>query len=81
VALMVARARRDDDALDRLTTRQAEVLAGMAQGRTNGAIARQLSITEKAVVAHASHVYDQLGLVPSEDDHRRVLAVIRYLAR
>ncbi|RBY82889.1 DNA-binding response regulator [Geodermatophilus sp. TF02-6] len=81
VALMLARARRDDDALDRLTARQLEVLALMAEGRSNASIARRLSITEKAVVGHASHIYDELGLPPSEDDHRRVRAVLRYLSR
>lgn len=81
VALMLTRARRDDDALGGLTPRQSEVLALMAEGRTNAAISRRLTITEKAVVGHASHIYDELGLPPSEDDHRRVLAVLRYLVR
>lgn len=81
VALLMARGRRDHPAVDRLTPRRREVLALMAEGRTNAAIARRLSITEKAVVAHASLIYDQLGLQPSEDDHRRVLAVLRYLSR
>jgi DNA-binding NarL/FixJ family response regulator len=81
VTVMVARARRDGDAIDRLTPRQAEVLALVAEGRSNAAIARRLVITEKAVVQHVSHIYDQLGLGVSEDDHRRVLAVARYLAR
>jgi DNA-binding NarL/FixJ family response regulator len=81
VALMVSRARLDDDALERLTARQREVLALMAEGRSNASIARGLSITEKAVVQHASHIYDELGLPPSDDDHRRVLAVVRYLSR
>ena len=78
VAVMLARARREDDALGLLTDRQREVLA---EGRTNASIARQMSITEKAVVQHASHIYDALGLSPSDDDHRRVLAVLRYLSR
>jgi DNA-binding NarL/FixJ family response regulator len=81
VAVMVARARRDGDTIDRLTPRQGEVLALVAEGRSNAAIARRLVITEKSVVQHVSHIYDQLGLTPSEDDHRRVLAVARYLAR
>ena len=62
-----------------LTRRQREVLSLMAQGHTNAAIARRLSITEKAVVQHASHIYDALGLPPNGDDHRRVLAVIHFL--
>ncbi|MPY93922.1 MAG: response regulator [Acidimicrobiia bacterium] len=79
VSLMVARARGDHDALDRLTPRQQEVLALMAEGRTNASIARALSISERAVVQHTSHIYGELGLAVSDDDHRRVLAVIRYL--
>jgi DNA-binding NarL/FixJ family response regulator len=81
VALMVTRARRRDTALDGLTARQCEVLALMAQGRSNAAIARQLTITEKAVVAHVSRIYDELRLTADDDDHRRVLAVVRYLSR
>jgi DNA-binding NarL/FixJ family response regulator len=79
VAAMLVKARNDTDALDRLTPRQATVLALLAEGRSNAAIARQLMITEKAVIQHVSRIYDQLGLSPSEDDHRRVLAVTRYL--
>ncbi|MGR7027170.1 response regulator transcription factor [Geodermatophilus sp. URMC 62] len=80
VSLVVARARGRREALDRLTPRQRQVLALMSEGRTNAAIARTLSITERAVVQHTSHIYDELGLAPSDDDHRRVLAVIRYLS-
>jgi DNA-binding NarL/FixJ family response regulator len=78
---MMARARRDDAALSRLTARQLEVLALLAEGRINAGIARRLVITEKAVVQHVSRIYDQLGIAASDDDHRRVLAVMRYLAR
>jgi DNA-binding NarL/FixJ family response regulator len=81
VSAMLARARRDSDAIDQLTPRQTEVLALVAEGRSNAAIARRLVISEKAVVQHISRIYDQLGLIASEDDHRRVLAVARYLAR
>jgi DNA-binding NarL/FixJ family response regulator len=81
VALMVTRARKDHDGLQRMTGRQLEVLALMAAGRSNAAIARSLSISEKAVAQHASHIYDELELTPSDDDNRRVLAVIRYLER
>ena len=80
VSLMVARARGQHDALDRLTPRQQQVLALMSEGRTNASIARTLSITERAVVQHTSHIYDELDLALSDDDHRRVLAVIRYLS-
>jgi DNA-binding NarL/FixJ family response regulator len=81
VALMLARAERQNDTLGLLTDRQREVLALMAEGRTNASIARRMSITDKAVVQHASHIYDALGLPPSDDDHRGVLAVLRYLSR
>jgi DNA-binding NarL/FixJ family response regulator len=63
-----------------LTRRQTDVLALMAEGRSNASIARHLSISEKAVVQHISHIYGALGLPVSRDDHRRVLAVVQYLA-
>jgi DNA-binding NarL/FixJ family response regulator len=81
VSAMLTRARRDDDVIDELTPRQAEVLGLLAEGRSNAAIARRLVVSERAVVQHVSRIYAQLGLAPSEDDHRRVLAVARYLAR
>jgi DNA-binding NarL/FixJ family response regulator len=81
VTLMMARARHRDGGLPPLTTRQQEVLALMAQGHNNSYIARTLFISEKAVVQHASRIYDELGLPATEDTHRRVLAVLRYLAR
>ena len=81
IALMIARADRDHASVRQLTPRQQQVLALMAEGRTNAAIGHRLSITDKAVVQHVSHIYDQLTLPPSDDDHRRVLAVIRYLSR
>ena len=79
VAAMMDRARADDP-LGGLTARQREVLALMAEGRSNAAIARRLTISEKAVVRHASHIYGELGIESSPEDHRRVLAVVRYLA-
>jgi DNA-binding NarL/FixJ family response regulator len=78
-AVMVGRARRHNSAVGALTERQREVLALMAEGRSNAAIGRRLRISEKAVVQHVSRIYDQLDLLPSNDDHRRVLAVVRYL--
>ena len=81
ISTMVARARSQHDAVDQLTPRQTEVLQLVAEGRSNAAIARRLVISEKAVVQHVSHIYDQLGLTPNEADHRRALAVARYLAR
>lgn len=79
VAAMLSRARTTHDALAGLTPRQTDVFSLVAEGRSNAAIARKLGISTKAVVGHVSHVYDHLGLTPGEDDHRRVLAVIRYL--
>lgn len=79
VASLIA-ARPQDDPVARLTERQREVLALMAAGRSNSSIAEDLVITEKAVVRHISHVYDELGLLQSPNEHRRVLAVLRYLA-
>ncbi|ANJ27974.1 response regulator transcription factor [Agromyces aureus] len=80
VAVMVNRASRGDGVIGGLTPRQREVLGLMAEGRSNAAIAAQLFLTEKAVVQHTSNIYDALGLPVDSDDHRRVLAVVRYLA-
>jgi DNA-binding NarL/FixJ family response regulator len=81
VAVMVGRSARDDGRVDRLTPRQLQVLGLLAEGRSNLAIANRLTITEKAVARHAAQIYDTLGLPPSLDDHRRVLAVVRFLDR
>ena len=74
-----ASATTDGSAVDRLTPRQRQVLALVAEGRTNSAIADRLRVTERAVVQHLSNIYSELDLAPAADDHRRVLAVIRYL--
>ena len=74
-------AARARDPLARLTERQREVLGLMAEGRSNAGIAERLFLTERAVVKHVSHVYDALGIAPCADDHRRVLAVVRYMSR
>lgn len=79
VQVMLSRAGRTEDRAPRLTPRQREVLAFMAQGRSNAWIAATLFLTEKAVVQHTSHIYDALGIPVATDDHRRVLAVIRHL--
>ena len=80
VELMLTRARSQNRTLERLTDRQVQVLALMAEGRSNAFIARELLISEKAVVQHVSHIYQELDLEASHADHRRVLAVIRYLS-
>jgi DNA-binding NarL/FixJ family response regulator len=77
VAQLFARRRRDP--LAELTTREREVLGLMAEGRTNAAIARKLVITEGAVEKHISSILTKLDLPPSEDDHRRVMAVLAWL--
>lgn len=79
VSLMMRRAGAGHNAFERLTPRQRDVLAAMAEGRSNAAIAHELFITEKAVVGHVSHIYEQLGLEDVPEDNRRVLAVVRYL--
>jgi DNA-binding NarL/FixJ family response regulator len=65
--------------LSQLTAREREVLGLMAEGRSNAAIAGKLFITEKAVSKHTNSIFSKLGLPPSEDDNRRVLAVLAYL--
>lgn len=62
-----------------LTSREREVLALMAEGRTNSAISAILFISERAVEKHIGNIFSKLGLPPSDADHRRVLAVLRYL--
>jgi DNA-binding NarL/FixJ family response regulator len=72
-------ASRHGGALDTLTGREREVLALMAEGRSNTAIAKTLFFTQGAVEKHVTSIFAKLGLPPSHDDHRRVLAVLRYL--
>jgi DNA-binding NarL/FixJ family response regulator len=71
--------RHGDDPLDRLTPREREVLGQMAQGRSNGAIARDLVVTERAIEKHVTSIFSKLGLSAADDGHRRVLAVLTYL--
>ncbi|MGD0241670.1 MAG: response regulator transcription factor [Streptosporangiaceae bacterium] len=75
--LMVRRS--GSEPVSRLTPREREVLALMAEGRSNAAIAQRMFITEKAVSKHAAGIFGKLDLVPSDDDNRRVLAVLAYL--
>lgn len=78
VAQLLGGGRRHSQ-LATLTPREREVLAVMAEGRSNAAIADRLVITEKAVSKHINNILTKLDLPPSDDDHRRVLAVLAYL--
>jgi DNA-binding NarL/FixJ family response regulator len=71
--------RRREDPLEGVTPREREVLGLMAEGRSNHAIAEQLVVTERAVEKHVTSIFGKLGLPPTQDDHRRVLAVLAYL--
>lgn len=76
VAQLLARSRHP---LAALTPREREVLGGMAEGRSNAAIAAELVISDGAVEKHINSIFAKLGLAPGDRDHRRVLAVLRYL--
>ena len=77
VSQLLLRGRRRP--LDALTPREQEVLRLMAEGRSNGAIAAALVVTDGAVEKHVSSIFTKLGLAPADTDHRRVLAVLSYL--
>ena len=70
-----------DGAISALSPREREVLSLMAEGRSNAAIAQRLFVTERAVAKHTASIFLKLGLQPSDDDNRRVLAVLAYLGR
>jgi len=70
---------RPDAAFGSLTEREREVLGLIAEGRSNAAVARRLWMTERTVETHIRHILSKLGLYDSDDDHRRVLAVLTYL--
>jgi DNA-binding NarL/FixJ family response regulator len=78
VSQLLGRA-RSDDPIEALTPREREVLGLMAEGRSNAAIAEQLVVTERAVEKHVTSIFSKLDLTTSPDDHRRVLAVLRFL--
>ena len=71
--------RRRKDPLEEITPREREVLALMAEGRSNHAIAEQMVVTERAVEKHVTSIFGKLDLAPAAEDHRRVLAVLTYL--
>ncbi len=78
VAQLLGRRRREDP-LDELSPREREVLELMAEGRSNHAIADAMVVTERAVEKHVTSIFGKLKLPPTAEDHRRVLAVLRYL--
>jgi DNA-binding NarL/FixJ family response regulator len=79
IGQLLARNTRDEP-IGRLTPRESEVLGLMAEGRSNAAIAGALFVTEKAVSKHTNNIFAKLDLPPSEDDNRRVMAVLTYLS-
>jgi DNA-binding NarL/FixJ family response regulator len=78
VAQLLARTRQSES-LDDLSPRERQVLELMAEGRSNGAIASTLVITQRAVEKHVKSIFQKLRLPPADTDHRRVLAVLRFL--
>ena len=76
---LVGRRRNADSPLEHLTDREREVLALMAEGRSNRAIAERLFVTDNTVEKHVKSIFGSLCLPPSPDDHRRVLAVVTFL--
>jgi DNA-binding NarL/FixJ family response regulator len=79
VVTQMLKVSRRADGLAALTPRERDVLALMAEGRSNSGIAEVLVISERAVEKYVSNIFSKLGLGPSDADHRRVLAVLRYL--
>jgi DNA-binding NarL/FixJ family response regulator len=78
ISQLLARREREEP-VGSLTPREREVLGLMAEGRSNAAIAARMFVTEKAVSKHTNNIFSKLQLPPSEDDNRRVLAVLAYL--
>nr|WSX53541.1 response regulator transcription factor [Streptomyces sp. NBC_00974] len=79
VAQLLLRRRGGPDPLERLTPREREVLALMAEGRSNAGIAAELVVSESAVAKHINNIFAKLDLPVADGDHRRVLAVLRFL--
>lgn len=80
VSQLVGR-RRERSPLDDLTDREREVLSLMAEGRSNQGISERLFLSPKTLETHVAHIFSKLGLPPTADDHRRVLAVLTYLRK
>jgi DNA-binding NarL/FixJ family response regulator len=79
ISQLMARGRRNP--IDALTPREREVLGLMAQGLSNAAIAKSLTVSDGAVEKHVGNIFSKLGLEPSQEEHRRVRAVLAYLER
>ncbi|MDQ6687830.1 MAG: response regulator transcription factor [Actinomycetota bacterium] len=81
VQSLLQRNRGHTDGFDNLTQREREVLALMAEGRSNGAIARHLGVAQRTIESHVAAIFDKLDLPLGQDDHRRVLAVRSWLSK
>jgi DNA-binding NarL/FixJ family response regulator len=79
VSQLLARGRQPDDPINSLTPREREVIELIAEGRSNKGIGERLVITERAVQKHVTSIFSKLGLAHSDDDHRRILAVLAYV--
>jgi DNA-binding NarL/FixJ family response regulator len=79
VVAQLVSGRERDAAMRRLTPREREVLSLMAEGRSNAAIAAALVVSEKAISKHIANIFLKLDLPPSDDDNRRVMAVLAFL--
>ena len=79
VVASLMRPTHPEPAFGSLTEREREVLGLIAEGRSNSAVAARLWMTERTVETHVRHIFTKLGLYDSDDDHRRVLAVLSYL--
>lgn len=79
VVSRLMRRQRENNPLARLTSRELDVLALVAEGRSNSAIGQSLAVAEKTVQTHVASILMKLDLQPAEDDHRRILAVLTYL--
>ena len=79
IGQLVGRRRDEEGPLDELTPREREVLELMAQGLSNRGICEKLVVSPKTVETHVNAIFGKLGLLPAQDEHRRVLAVLAYL--